>query len=75
MLLHGGEIGPDELRTAAQQRRDSYAAQLDFWRNLRAEAEPYLTRLEAIAFDHTLMRLETEVSLARPPAGGARGHS
>ena len=62
VLLHGGEIGSDELRTAARQRRDSYAAQLDFWRTLRVEAEPYLTRLEAIAFDYTLMRLETEVT-------------
>ena len=62
VLLHGGEIGSDELRTAVRQRRDSYAAQLDFWRDLRVEAEPYLTRLEAIAFDYTLMRLETEVA-------------
>ncbi|MEU7855521.1 PadR family transcriptional regulator [Nonomuraea sp. NPDC049141] len=62
VLLHVGEIGLDELRTAAQQRRDSYAVQLDFWRNLRSQAEPYLTRLEAIAFDQTLMRLETEVT-------------
>jgi DNA-binding PadR family transcriptional regulator len=62
VLLHLNEIGPDELRTAAQQRRDSYAGQLDFWRNLRIEAEPYLTRLEAIAFDQTLMRLEMEVT-------------
>ena len=61
VLLHVGEIGHDELRTAAQQRRDSYAGQLDFWRNLRSQAEPYLTRLEAIAFDQTLMRLDTEV--------------
>ena len=62
VLLHGGEIGSDELRAAAQQRRDSYATQLDFWRTLRVETEPYLTRLEAIAFDHTLMLLEMEVT-------------
>jgi DNA-binding PadR family transcriptional regulator len=62
VLLHGGEIGSDELCTAIQRRRGSYAAQLDFWRNLRVEAEPYLTRLEAVAFDYTLMRLETELS-------------
>lgn len=62
VLLHHGEITPDELRTAARQRRDSYAAQLGFWRNLRVEADPYLSRLEAVAFDHTLMRLETEVA-------------
>ncbi|MEV5887890.1 PadR family transcriptional regulator [Nonomuraea fuscirosea] len=62
VLLHSGEIGPDELRTAVQRRRDSYATQLGFWRNLRVEAEPHLTRLEAVAFDYTLMRLETELA-------------
>jgi DNA-binding PadR family transcriptional regulator len=62
VLLHRGEISPDELRTAVQRRRDAYAAQLDFWRNLRVEAKPYLTGLEPIAFDYTLMRLETELT-------------
>jgi DNA-binding PadR family transcriptional regulator len=62
VLLHNGEIGPDELRTAVQRRRDSYATQLDFWRNLRVDAEPYLTRLEAIAFEYTLMRLQMDVT-------------
>lgn len=62
VLLHDGQIGIDDLRTAAQRRRDAYAEQLRFWRTLRTEAGPYLTRLEAIAFDHTLMRLDTEVA-------------
>ncbi|MER5622902.1 PadR family transcriptional regulator [Streptosporangium sp. NPDC002544] len=62
VLLHCDEISPEEMRTAARQRRDSYAAQLGFWRNLRGEAEPHLTKLEAVAFDQTLMRLETEVN-------------
>ncbi|MFC7384328.1 PadR family transcriptional regulator [Sphaerisporangium rhizosphaerae] len=62
VLLHGGAIGPGELHTAIQQRRDAYATQLHFWRTLRVEAQPYLTRLEAIAFDYTLMRLETELT-------------
>lgn len=62
VLLHGGELGPDELRTAVQGRHAAYAEQLGFWRNLRAEAEPYLTRLEAVAFDYTLMQLETELA-------------
>ncbi|WP_327105161.1 PadR family transcriptional regulator [Nonomuraea glycinis] len=62
VLLHVDEIGRDELRAAAQQRRDSYGTQFDFWRNLRTVAEPHLTRLEAVAFDHTLMRLQTEVT-------------
>jgi DNA-binding PadR family transcriptional regulator len=62
VLLHGGEIGPEELRTAVERRRDVHAEQLGFWRDLRAEAEPHLTRLEAIAFDHTLMRIEAELA-------------
>ena len=62
VLLHSGELGPDELRAAARRRREAYATQLDFWRNLRAEAEPYLTRLEAVAFDYTLMQLEMELT-------------
>ncbi|MEV0202248.1 PadR family transcriptional regulator [Nonomuraea sp. NPDC050691] len=62
VLLHRGEIGAGELRDAAQARRDSYARQLDFWRRLRAEATPHLTRLEAVAFDHSLVRLEAEVT-------------
>jgi DNA-binding PadR family transcriptional regulator len=62
VLLHNGEISAAELRAAAQRRRDSYAAQLGFWRSLRVEAEPHLAKLEAIAFDHTIMRLETEVA-------------
>ncbi|MEU9832945.1 PadR family transcriptional regulator [Streptosporangium sp. NPDC048047] len=62
VLLHGGQIDPGELLAAVRQRRDSYATQLGFWRNLRLEADRHLTRLEAIAFEQTLMRLETEVA-------------
>ncbi|MEO3809407.1 PadR family transcriptional regulator [Sphaerisporangium sp. B11E5] len=62
VLLHGGAISPDELHMAIQQRRDAYATQLHFWRTLRVAAQPHLTRLEAVAFDYTLMRLETELA-------------
>lgn len=83
VLLHRSEISDPELRTAVQARRESYAAQLEFWENLRAEAEPHLTGLEPVAFDQTLLRLRAEVewhdrvltALAEQPSGEASGES
>lgn len=61
VLLHRGAISDEELLAAIQARRESYDAQLEYWENLRAEAEPYLTGLEPVTFDQTLLRLRTEV--------------
>ncbi|MFC9691823.1 PadR family transcriptional regulator [Kribbella sp. NPDC056951] len=61
VLLHRRAISDEELLAAIRARRESYDAQLEYWENLRTEAEPHLTGLEPVAFDHTLLRLRAEV--------------
>ncbi|MEU4195394.1 PadR family transcriptional regulator [Kribbella sp. NPDC026611] len=61
VLLHRSVIDDDELRTAVRARRASYAEQLEFWTNLRVDAEPHLVGLEPVAFDQTLIRLRAEL--------------
>jgi DNA-binding PadR family transcriptional regulator len=62
VLQHADELDPEEFRKAVTARRSAYAAHLDFMRNLFIEAKPHLTGLEPLAFDHTFLRLEAEVS-------------
>jgi DNA-binding PadR family transcriptional regulator len=61
-LLHTGGLAEEELAAAVRHRRESYAAQLTAMRQLRESAEPYLSELERMTFQHTLVRLETEVT-------------
>ncbi|GAA1697184.1 PadR family transcriptional regulator [Fodinicola feengrottensis] len=61
VLQHADELDPAEFRTAILARRDAYATHLDFMRHLLTEAEPYLTGLEPLAFEHIFLRLEAEL--------------
>lgn len=62
VLQHADALEPGEFRKAVVSRRDAYATQLAFMRNLLTEATPYLTGLEPLAFDHIFLRLEAEIS-------------
>ncbi|MDH2427736.1 PadR family transcriptional regulator [Sphaerisporangium sp. TRM90804] len=67
------------LTAAVRDRLGALAAELARWARLREVATPHLTTLEALGFDHTLMRLETEVAwhekllAALPVPEGAAG--
>jgi DNA-binding PadR family transcriptional regulator len=61
-LQHTGDLAEEELTAAISDRRESYAVQLTKMRHLREAADPYLSALERLTFQHTLMRLETEVA-------------
>jgi DNA-binding PadR family transcriptional regulator len=61
-LQFSQDLAEDELRALIQDRRDAMAVELTSWRHLREHADPYLTGLEPMGFDHTLMRLEAEIA-------------
>jgi DNA-binding PadR family transcriptional regulator len=61
-LNHAGHLAEEEFAAAIRHRRESYALQLTTMRQLRESADPYLTALERLTFQHTLMRLETEIA-------------
>ncbi|WP_163505676.1 PadR family transcriptional regulator [Fodinicola acaciae] len=76
VLQHGNLLDDGEMREAVRSRREAFQSQLDFWRGLYEEAAPWLTGLEPLAFDHTILRLEAEISwhdrllAALPPTEG-----
>ncbi|MFC6016697.1 PadR family transcriptional regulator [Plantactinospora solaniradicis] len=61
-LQHASAVDPATLLDLIRKRRTTLAERLAFMRALRQRAEPHLTGLEPVAFDHTLMRLEVEVA-------------
>ena len=61
-LQNAADMTQDELRGVVEMRRAAIAAELKSWRHLRDTAAPHLTRIEALAFRHTLMRVETELA-------------
>jgi DNA-binding PadR family transcriptional regulator len=52
----------EDLRIVMQQRRAAIAAELASWQHLQDTAAPYLSPVEALAFRHTLLRLEAELA-------------
>ncbi|MCA2186362.1 PadR family transcriptional regulator [Nonomuraea cavernae] len=50
------------LASTIRDRLGALTCKLEEWRRLKEVAAPYLTPLETHGFDHTLMRLETEVT-------------
>lgn len=60
-LVSTDEVAADELRGLVEQRRQSYAAQLESFRALYGEAKPHLQGLEAVTFCHVFARLEAEI--------------
>lgn len=62
VLQHVELLDRDELRKAVQTRRDAFQSQLEMWRDVHEEAAPWLVGLEPLAFDHTFLRLEAEIT-------------
>ncbi|GII79351.1 hypothetical protein Sru01_43330 [Sphaerisporangium rufum] len=73
------ELPAGELRAAVADRLAALGLELERWRRLHGTAAPHLSTLESLGFEHTLMRLETEVAwhervlAAIPDAGEAAG--
>lgn len=61
-LVYTDDMPADELRELVEQRRHSYAAQLESFRALYDEAKPHLQGLEPVTFCHVVARLEAEVA-------------
>ena len=56
------DLTPNELAAAVSRRLESLARQLASLEDARAEAAPHLVGLEPFTFEHSLMRLRTEVA-------------
>ena len=61
-LQNAADMSEDELRGVMEQRRAAIAAELASWRHLQDTAAAYLTPIEALAFRHTLLRVEAELA-------------
>jgi len=61
-LQNVADMSEDELRAVMEQRRAAIAAELTSWRHLQDTAAPFLTPIEALAFRHTLLRVEAELA-------------
>ncbi|MCD2196340.1 PadR family transcriptional regulator [Actinomycetospora endophytica] len=61
-LQYSAALGVDALVGAFTHRRAALQSQLDAWRLLHAEAAPHLSGTEPLSFQHTLMRLESEIA-------------
>jgi DNA-binding PadR family transcriptional regulator len=61
-LQNAADMSEDELRTVMADRRAAVATELASWRHLHDSAAPYLTAIEALAFRHVMMRIETELA-------------
>ncbi|MGP3964988.1 PadR family transcriptional regulator [Nonomuraea sp. 3N208] len=60
-LTHAQDMAADSVLAAVQERRDSLEHQRQSQLRLRDQAEPYLTDLERLIFDHSLRRLGAEL--------------
>jgi DNA-binding PadR family transcriptional regulator len=61
-LQNTQDMSEEELRVVLENRRAAVAAELASWRHLRETAAPHMTRVEALGFSHTLLRLEAELA-------------
>lgn len=61
-LQYSRALGPGALVAAFTNRRAVLQAELDSWQLLYAQAKPHLQGVEPLSFEHTLMRLEAEIS-------------
>lgn len=79
-LQYTPDLSEEELTAALQVRRTAVASQLAIFENERQNAGPYLVGLEAITFEHSLLRLRAELAwhdalLAQLPAALATTQS
>jgi hypothetical protein len=61
-LQYSAGLGPDAVVAAFVNRRAALQAELDAWRLLHAQAEPYLRGTEPLSFEHHTIRLEAEIT-------------
>ncbi|GAA3588280.1 PadR family transcriptional regulator [Nonomuraea rosea] len=60
-LLHVQDMPEESVGAALRDRRASLSHQHQSMLHLRDEADPYLTAMERVIFDHTLRRLQLEL--------------
>ncbi|GAA4551984.1 hypothetical protein GCM10023192_80670 [Amycolatopsis samaneae] len=60
-LGHVADMTEDAVRSALEDRRASLTHQHQEMCHLREEADPYLTAMEKMIFEHTLRRLRLEI--------------
>jgi DNA-binding PadR family transcriptional regulator len=60
-LLNTEDLAEEELRGMLVDRHEAFVAQLAALRRLRETADPYLSDLERVTFEHSLRRVRTEV--------------
>ena len=61
-LQYSADLGVDALGETFRNRRAALQTELDAWRLLHAQAEPYLRGTEPLSFTHHRMRLEAEIA-------------
>lgn len=61
-LLNTQDLAEEDLRGAIETRLQSWTGQLVTMQRLRETADPYLSDLERMTFEHTLARLRTEIA-------------
>ena len=61
-LHYSHDLPEDELLAAVTDRRNALSTELQSSRHLLESADPYLTAVERLGFQHRLMRLEAEVA-------------
>lgn len=61
-LQYSTELGPDAIIAAFTNRRAALQAELDAWQLLDAQAKPHLRGAEPLSFEHTIIRLEAEIT-------------
>ncbi len=61
-LQYTDDLTAGQLHDQLVQRRSAVAAQLADWRALHEQAAPFLVGLEAMTFEHNLIRLRAELA-------------
>jgi DNA-binding PadR family transcriptional regulator len=61
-LQYSSELGPDAVVAAFTNRRAALRAELDAWQLLYAQAKPHLRGTEPLSFEHTILRLQAELT-------------
>jgi DNA-binding PadR family transcriptional regulator len=61
-LQYSTDLSEEALLAVLEDRRQAFEAQLVAWRHQWESAAPYLTGLEPMTFEHTLLRLQAEIT-------------
>lgn len=60
-LQYVDDLSKEHLVTVIQERHQKLAVQLSEWERLLVDATPYLSGLEPVTYQHTLIRLRAEL--------------